>query len=200
MQASLAKYSLFLACAGALLIASPAAAAPIFSNGDQVSARFEADSTVYAGPVVANVVIGGGPEISSFPDPNLLEHSDGILIDFESDTIKIDVVELYHFSNAFTFNGLIFAPVNPAAIPDFTNVFIISPPGSLSGFDNSRISFTGNSISLNFAGLVFDPDSSTQSVTIQIQAASAEVPEPASLALWSAAAIGLGLARWRRRK
>jgi hypothetical protein len=198
MQARLAKLSLILACVGAFIVASPGAAAPILSNGDEISTRFEYNGGIYAGPVLANVVIGGGPEVSSFPGPNGLQDSNGFKIDFEANTIKIDVVAFYNFTSG-TFNGLIFEPTNPAAVPDFGNVFISA--GGLAGFDNSRISFTGDSISLNFQGLTFNPQSGAQSVTIQIDAVQGtEVPEPASLALWSAA-IGLGaLARWRRRR
>jgi MYXO-CTERM domain-containing protein len=199
MQARLAKISLFLACVGAFVVAPRVVAAPILSNGDEISTRFDYNGGTYAGPVLANVVIGGGPEVSSFPGPNGLQDSNGFKIDFEANTIKIDVVALYNFTPG-AFNGIIFEPTNPALIPDFANVFISA--GGLTGFDNSRISFTGDSISLNFSGLTFNPQNGSQSVTLQIEAApTTEVPEPASLALWSASAIGLGaLARWRRRR
>jgi MYXO-CTERM domain-containing protein len=146
------------------------------------------------------VVIGGGPEITAFNFTGPLQHSDGFQINFESNTIQIDVVALYEFA-PFTFNGLIFELVDPDAVPDFGSVKISD--GGLPGFDSSRIAFTANSIALNFEHLRFEPPPGGRlSITLEIQAAQAtEVPEPASLALWSATAVGLAaLARWRRRK
>lgn len=77
--------------------------------------------------------------------------------------------------------------------PDIHNV-TVDASSNMTGFDASRVTFDGDSIAVNWAGLSFDGNTR---VVLNVDAAA--LPEPASLALVTAALAGLGLAMRRRK-
>jgi hypothetical protein len=99
-------------------------------------------------------------------------------------------------SSFFTgsFNGWIFTDVSES-IDDITGVTIDSTT-SLTGFDSSNISFTQNSISLNFAGITYSD--LFVKVNVDFGSTRSAVPEPSIIALFGLGLAGLGLAHRRR--
>ncbi|HEY4124410.1 MAG TPA: PEP-CTERM sorting domain-containing protein [Rhizomicrobium sp.] len=92
------------------------------------------------------------------------------------------------------FNGLFFTVVGPSTL-NISNVIVL--PGSLAGFDASRVSYTSTSISLNWAGLPYNGDTELQ---LQFTfAPPAGTPEPASIALLGAGLLGMGWGARRKR-
>jgi hypothetical protein len=93
-----------------------------------------------------------------------------------------------------SFNGWIFTDVSES-IDDITGVTIDSTT-SLTGFDSSNISFTQNSISLNFAGITYSD--LFVKVNVDFGSTRSAVPEPSIIALFGLGLAGLGLAHRRR--
>ena len=94
-----------------------------------------------------------------------------------------------------SFNGWIFTDESKT-IDDITGVTIVK--NSLKGFDSSDISFTQDSISLNFSGITY----SNVFVKVNVdfgstRSARSAVPEPSIIALFGLGLAGLGLARRR---
>jgi len=92
-------------------------------------------------------VVGPGAEFTNFPAPDPVTN-----IDISSANILITYFRAASWS-ADPFNGPVFEAQTP--IPPITGVFI-NPATNMVGLDVSRISFTPNSVSINWNGLSFD--------------------------------------------
>lgn len=187
------------ACLIAALVAEEqAAGAPISLYGQQVRVSIATHEGVYAGPL--EVTAAPGTEISEFVELTPESARKALQIDIGDDTIRIDVVNNIKF-NQFDFNGLVFELVAPDEVSDFANVFIES--GGLPGFDASRLSFTADSVFLNFSDLFFDvQQNGSSSMVLKLEPAAAipvTTPEPASVLLWTLGAAGMGWSALRRR-
>ncbi|MBI5761753.1 MAG: hypothetical protein HZA46_24850 [Planctomycetales bacterium] len=175
--------------AGLLLDVGQSQAAPIFSLGDMVGVEqaFPTTGTVIAGPTTVAVV--AGPELLGFAGAFNLDLSPGnIVIDFSP--IGAPVVAGGVFPADF--NGThIFD--STGTLPAFLTL-VVDPTSTVVGFDATRVTFDGNNIFLNFAGLTVGGPGSF--VSLGVVAA----PEPASLALWSMGAIGMAIGATRRKR
>ena len=90
-----------------------------------------------------------------------------------------------------SFNGVVITDLTHSNIIGVT----IDAASNMGGFDLSRVSFTGNSVSLNFSGLI--TDTGTQAI-VDIQTRGG-VPEPATWAMMISGFGLLGAAARRRR-
>ena len=88
--------------------------------------------------------------------------------------------------NIDAFNG----PVFTANAPLYISGASIDPATTMSGFDVSRVTWTGDSILLNWNGLSY--------IDGTVVAVDFTVPEPRSLAVMGVALIGLCMIRYRR--
>jgi hypothetical protein len=71
----------------------------------------------------------------------------------------------------------------------------INASTNMVGFDASRITFDADNIYVNFQGLSYTADTI---VSLDVSDGESAVPEPASIAVWSAiACVGSALAYWR---
>ncbi len=119
-----------------------------------------------------------------------IEGVTNLFMDFTDNTLSVTFGTILASPtwNATGFNGVIFTATSPL---DIQSLLVIS--STMSGFDNSRVSFTDNQILLNWQGLSY-VDGTT--LNINFTSASA-VPIPGTLALIGLGLVGLAL---RRRK
>lgn len=158
------------------LVVGSASAAPLLGSTVNYQYYFP-DSTTFASADNGNKVVGAGVEVS-----NIVGVGIGTM-DITASQIIIDFIAASTF-NSFTFNGWVLSDVF-ASIDDFTSV-TIDAMTNMAGFGAGNISFTGDTISVNWASLPFDTNTF---VVLNLGFANGGViPEPASLAL-----VGLGL-------
>lgn len=131
-----------------------------------------------------NFVVGAGIE------GTFLDYFD---IDVDDTSITFDYLK----SETWTSSGLSLSPTiyNGIAIrmvsgPDFDSV-TINGATNMSGFDASRLSFTGSEIQIDWADLSFSSDTI---VKLDVNV----VPEPATMAFLATGAAGLVLRRRRK--
>jgi hypothetical protein len=134
----------------------------------------------------SNFTVGAGQETIGN-----VEGVTNLFIDFTDNTLSITFGTILTSPtwNANDFNGVIFTAISPL---DIESLLVIAST-TMSGFDNSRVSFTDNQILLNWQGLSY-VDGTT--LNINFTSASA-VPVPGTLALIGLGVVGLA---WRRRK
>lgn len=166
------KNTLAVAIAASIALSSVANATLVGSTLQ--SGYFYPDlSTPHFAPV--SFTVGTGVEAVAYM--NLPNFS----IDVAASTITIFAFTGYPefpgtapFSPA-TFNGLVFTDSTDSA-PAFLSV-TVDPSNTLAGFTDSRVTFSDNQITLNFASLSYDS-------TTQVVLSVTTVPEPACGALF----------------
>lgn len=171
-----------------LPLASPAAAATL--TGDSVTASYifpSLPNSIRAG----TFVVGAGVEATCPNSPLLCNVILGTSsLDFGSDTISF--AHLSPVTGTYTaaaFNGWLFSSLDFGT--GITGVTLSS--FGISGLDNSRVSFTANTISVNLSNLTY-ARSYGWSLTMQ----TTTVPLPASGILLLAALGGMTFLRRRR--
>ena len=147
----------------------------------------------------ADSVVGAGVEVTNFPvvDPRTN-------IDYSANSIRIT----YNSSALWTsaaFSGIVFSDLN-GTIPAITGV-TLNAATNMAGLDASRISFTADTVSINWQDLPF-----TAATVVQLDLSFAAAPAAAvapvpTLSQWSLIALilmvvmmtGAGLTAARRR-
>ncbi len=190
-----------LGLASSLVLSAPAAAIPVDLTGDTITVEYYYPdlSTLYR---TANVLVGAGVEINC-PSGVTTGVCDALLgdftLDFGADTVSFSQTGFAGSYNAGSFNGWVFSGLDYGAA--IASVVLTSSSG-LTGLDQSRVSFTGNSISLNLAGINPAANPNSWLLTVTTVTPVAEVPLPAALPLFASAlgAFGaFGHLRKRRR-
>lgn len=176
------KYISILAPIAAALGASPAAAQADFTGANL--------NFAYVYPTSLNVYTSGGYVIGSDVEIINVAGDRRITLDVSSNSLLVNFDRAGVWSD-FPFNGWILSDkINN--LNDITGVTINSAT-NWSAFDQSHISFTANSISVNWAGLAFDP---TTTLLLDVTFASA-VPEPAA---WATMLLGFGAIGYAMRR
>lgn len=154
----------------------------------------------YRIPDLASVYIGATWDTSPFTVGAGLEtigRLDGdvtqLNVDFDADSLVIRISNQLQSPtwNAATFNGVVFTAAVPLGLASAT---VDAGLTTMPGFDDSRVTFTGNEIRLNWQGL-----SSANGLVVAVDFTFGQVPEPGTLALLGMVVAGLGAARVRRR-
>jgi hypothetical protein len=171
----------------------------ILMVGTQANASFLEGQTItetYHYPNIADIydsntfTVGPGPLVT-------FTGSNPFYIYATDNSFTIDFSHLT-YSGAFTgtgaFNGMEFADTNNT-IQDFANVILQT---NLVNLTSAAISFTPNSIFINFLGSSFTPDSYATLVVSPSQGST--VPEPSTYILLSIALGVVGYARKRMNK
>jgi hypothetical protein len=137
---------------------------------------------------VTMVTVGPGSEYTASPFYSVNISDTEVLVTFNS---------LVAFNPDATFNGYgIKDTLN--VVPAITGATIVSETGP---FTASRLSFTNDSVLLNFLGLTFAPgDAIRVNVAFAGTPTTAPVPEPAEVATFTAlfGSVGFGMMRARR--
>jgi hypothetical protein len=106
-------------------------------------------------------------------------------------TVIADNFFVATFFNSTTFNGWVLTDLSGSPITGVT----VDGATTMPGFSASNLSFTANSITVNWQGLSFDP---TTVVQLDINGGGAAAPEPATFALIGLGVAGIAFARRRR--
>jgi len=111
-----------------------------------------------------------------------------LLVDFSDNalTITLQTTLASPTWNTAPFNGIIFTSPGPLGIVSAT----VDPITTMTGFDNSRVSFDADQIFVNWNGLSYG-----SGTVVKIDFAS--VPEPATMAVLGAGLLGVAVARRR---
>lgn len=173
-----------LAVAGAILLplVPQAAHAGFVGNNLLIEWHFSSLGSVIASE---NNVVGAGVEFA--------ERFGGSNIDVADSTIRFFGADATSYSPA-SFNGFVFTDVN-GTIDDIIGVSISGQSGYTT-FDAADISFTANSIAVNFQN-VGDIGGDSE-VTLTVRFANQAVPEPIGIALLGLGLAGLAVTRRRR--
>jgi hypothetical protein len=162
----------------ALFLFGGSANAGFIGNTLDADYLFGGISSVYDD--MSNVVVGAGAEWSLF----------NLSTDVDDKSITMSRSGGVSFSQS-TFNGFSFTDVN-GTIEDFVAV-TVDASTTLVGFDASRVSFTADSLYLNFEGL----SGGDLFAKVNVSFTSA-VPEPSIIALFGLGLVGIGFARRRQ--
>jgi hypothetical protein len=104
-------------------------------------------------------------------------------------TLVADNFAFPSFWDNTSFNGWVLTDTTSSPITSVT----IDGATNMAGFGPSNVSFTGNTVTVNWSGLRFDG-----STVVQLELNGGAVPEPASLALFGLGLTGIAAALWRR--
>lgn len=151
---------------------------------------FPTNSSAYSNADNGPFVVGAGTEVTNV--------ADGLAtLDISGNNIFIDYLSSSSWAHS-SFNGWVLSDETNslAAILGVT----INPLTNMVGFDPSRISFTGDSISVNWAGLAFNANT-VVSLDVAFGQSAPAVPEPSTWAmmLFGFGAVGFSMRRAKRR-
>jgi hypothetical protein len=171
------------------LVATPAAAMGLLGRELEVAYYTPDTATVYGGAAFTpdSFVVGLGQET----DGNV-EDVTHLLVDFDEDSLHIELHTILSnptWGNT-AFNGMIFTVALPLDIETAT----VDGSTTMSGFDNSRVSFTDHEILVNWAGLSY-ADGTRVNINFTF---GAPVPEPGSGLLVGCGLLGLAYFRRAR--
>jgi hypothetical protein len=171
------------------LVATPAPAMGLIGRELEVAYYTPDTATVYGAAVFTPVsfVVGLGEET----DGNV-EGVTHLLVDFDEDSLRIQLQTILSnptWGNT-AFNGVIFTSALPLDIETAT----VDGSTTMSGFDDSRVSFTDDEILVNWAGLSY-ADGTTVNINFTF---GAPVPEPGSGLLVGCGLLGLAYFRRAR--
>jgi len=114
-------------------------------------------------------------------------------VDFDDNTLTIilNTVLASPTWNVVDFNGIIFKLLSAGTL-DGTSASTDAST-TMAGFDDSRVTFTGNTLGINWNGLNY-----IDGTLVKINFRTVAVPEPGTIALFSLAFVGLGFSRGRK--
>lgn len=170
-----------------LVFAASSASASLI--GDTVTMDWEFNGTPCALCSTVNTIVAAGPADAVSPNPT------AISVNVEAESILIDLVTngVVIGDPLSDFVGLIVSSLNWTDYPDGSIIDVLLDT-SFFAFDASRISFTGDSVSVNLAGLTV---TETDFVNLDLVTSHA-VSEPGMLALLVIGLAGIAFARRRR--
>ena len=172
--------SRLLKALSALALATSSAAGAQSFDGATLNYQyyFPNSSSPYAAADNGSFVVGPGVEVDNVSD-------DRATLDISGSNIFIDFVDTSFWGPA-TFNGWVLSDQTDslAAILGVS----IDPSTNLGGFSLANISFTGDSIAVNWQGLDFTRDTV---VSLNVTFGDAAVPEPST---WAMMLLGFGAA------
>ena len=162
-------------------LATPASASLLDGNSVGIQYLFPDSGTVFAD--LGSNLVGTDPPTTFNPYFDFV---------FTDTTASASAFQQFATWSATAFNGFRLYDIN-GTIDAFTSVTIDSL-SNMVGLDASRITFDADNIYVNWQGLSFSEETI---VTLNINGADVNVPEPGSLALLGVAMAGLG---WSRRR
>ncbi|MCO5103148.1 MAG: IPTL-CTERM sorting domain-containing protein [Burkholderiaceae bacterium] len=149
-------------------------------------------STTYSAAV--DSVVGAGVEVTGFPASDPWTN-----IDYSANSIRIAYTGAAGWSAA-TFNGVVFSDLN-STIPAITGV-TLNPASNMVGLDASRLTFTADTVSINWQNLAFDA-STVVVLDLSFANGGAATPVP-TLSEWMLIVLMLMVAAvgitWTRRR
>ena len=159
--------------------------------GETVTMRHDFPNlgTTISGPINVLVQAGAG----DLAEPYTYLGENWYFVDMEASSFSVVYNRAPNWANA-PFNGLIISDMDWVGIPGFITGVDVST--NLAGFNNNRVTFTANSVSINWQGLSFAIGTRWD---IGLQT-SHKIPEPATLAFFAIGLAGLGFMMRRRRR
>jgi hypothetical protein len=175
---------LSVAAATALMVsAAPSWAATVFANGDRIGVedRYPNKDTIFRADGIYTVGASSPIRLGS-----------GIYVDFSGSGFTLSPSNNVRYGDV-DFNGPRLFDIDNN-IADFSAVTLLS--STITGLDQTRISFDSNNIFLNLQGLTF---TSGQTASFAVASLASAVPETAT---WSMMILGMGAVGFamRRRK
>ncbi len=187
MNARFGNAALGAALGLAAMLLSGTASASII--GQQFTAEYRTPDlgTPYGSAVFTPTPFIAGPGVDT---TGVVEGVTSLLVDLSNSglTVTFDTTLSNPTWNAAAFNGIVLTAAGPLGVSGAT----VDGSSTLAGFDNSRVTLTGDAIELNWNGLSY------HNGTV-LSLSFTPVPEPASLALLAVGLAGIGFARRRMR-